>query len=301
MKKKWIKIFLFMFLWISIPILLILVIQEKNTLKIKQENSLEDILPFYVAMYIQEDFDIENIKAMAVICRSNLNEMIQKNGDGICNLKKIYGIPYKEVYIKRKNIYQQVIKACKETEGEVLKFQGKICYCPFFYVSSGITRDVFTIFKETKYPYLISVPSHKDEFFSEYRSYHYFEMEDFTKEESNSKSSEKENKEERMDKENYNENNDVIEIIERDPAGYVLWIKVGNQIMGGESFRQKYRLSSSCFSIEENENQIRIICKGKGHGFGYSQYGANEMAKDKKTYKDLLKHYFPLLNIEKCV
>lgn len=295
MKKRWLRIFAFVFLWGSIPILLILAIQENGTLKIENETSLEELLPFYVAMYVQEDFEKENIKAMAVICRSNLKEMIRKDDKKISNLKAAHRMVYKEMYIKRKKIYQNVIEACKETTGEVLKYNGSVCYCPFFYMSSGTTRDAFAIFKEHKYPYLISVPSYKDELCDKYVSYHYFSSNDFI-------NVEIEKKNEKTSIDGNNQENDkyknLLQVLECDQSGYVLWIKVGNQILGGESFREKYGLSSSCFTIEESENQIRITCKGRGHGFGYSQYGANEMAKDGNNYLDLLKHYFPLLNIE---
>ena len=39
-------------------------------------------------------------------------------------------------------------------------------------------------------------------------------------------------------------------------------------------------------------DNIVIETKGNGHGVGLSQYGANSLAKSKKTYKEILKYYY---------
>ena len=44
--------------------------------------------------------------------------------------------------------------------------------------------------------------------------------------------------------------------------------------------------------VEDYENKLRMISLGKGHGMGLSQYGANEMAKNGNSYKEILKHYY---------
>ena len=44
-----------------------------------------------------------------------------------------------------------------------------------------------------------------------------------------------------------------------------------------------------------------INCTGYGHGVGMSHWGANIMAKEGKNYKDILKHYYSGVNIEKVI
>ena len=46
------------------------------------------------------------------------------------------------------------------------------------------------------------------------------------------------------------------------------------------------------FSDEEYEGEIRIMTKGLGHGLGLSMYGAVELAKNGKSYQEILKHYY---------
>ena len=83
-----------------------------------------------------------------------------------------------------------------------------------------------------------------------------------------------------------------IQIIARDDSGYVTQVQIGTVTLSGEQFRQYLDLNSACFYIKEVEGQVRILTKGLGHGLGLSQYGANEMAKKGKDYKEILNYYY---------
>ena len=43
---------------------------------------------------------------------------------------------------------------------------------------------------------------------------------------------------------------------------------------------------------------VRFLCKGKGHGLGFSQYGGNEMAKKGSSWEEILETYFPEMEVE---
>ena len=47
------------------------------------------------------------------------------------------------------------------------------------------------------------------------------------------------------------------------------------------------------FILNNIKGNLRIICLGKGNGLGLSQYGADQMAKQGKTYQKILKYYYP--------
>ena len=53
------------------------------------------------------------------------------------------------------------------------------------------------------------------------------------------------------------------------------------------------------FYIREIDGRVRIVTKGLGHGYGLSIYGANEMAKEGKTYQEILSYYYSGLEITK--
>ena len=46
------------------------------------------------------------------------------------------------------------------------------------------------------------------------------------------------------------------------------------------------------FTINILEDLVEITTNGYGHGVGMSQYGANYMANNNKTYKEILFHYY---------
>jgi stage II sporulation protein D len=56
---------------------------------------------------------------------------------------------------------------------------------------------------------------------------------------------------------------------------------------------------SNNFKIAKIKNDVYMMGKGMGHGVGMCQYGALEMAKLGKTYKQILKHYFPNFKIRR--
>ena len=85
---------------------------------------------------------------------------------------------------------------------------------------------------------------------------------------------------------------DKVKIASRDSAGYVLEVKLDNTIVSGEEFAKVAGLPSNHFYIEDYEGNARIICNGSGHGLGLSQYGANAMAENGSSYKEILEHYY---------
>lgn len=89
-----------------------------------------------------------------------------------------------------------------------------------------------------------------------------------------------------------------VEVVETDSVGYVLKIRVGDNTISGEEFRNKYNLASSCFTLQRYNGKLRVTTRGTGHGIGMSQYTANEMAKKKKSYKNILKYFFEGTNIK---
>ena len=82
------------------------------------------------------------------------------------------------------------------------------------------------------------------------------------------------------------------EITATDTAGYVLNVRVGQENVSGEEFRNTYKLASGCFTLQRCNGQIRITTRGIGHGLGLSQYEANQMAKNGKTYEEILQYFF---------
>ena len=81
--------------------------------------------------------------------------------------------------------------------------------------------------------------------------------------------------------------------VKTDTAGYVSQVKGGEFAISGDEMRERFELNSPCFFIRRVDDQMRIVTKGLGHGYGMSQYAANIMASSEKNYKEILTFFFP--------
>jgi SpoIID/LytB domain protein len=85
----------------------------------------------------------------------------------------------------------------------------------------------------------------------------------------------------------------------RTEGGAVKSIKIGEKAFSGTEIRSIFGLNSANFEIITEGNEVVFETTGKGHGVGMSQYGANQMAKNGKTYREILLHYYSGVTIEK--
>lgn len=76
-------------------------------------------------------------------------------------------------------------------------------------------------------------------------------------------------------------------------SGTVLTASVGNLTVSGNAIRLALALRSSCFEVRYEDDEAVITTRGYGHGVGMSQYGANSMAAEGKTWREILEHYYP--------
>ena len=76
-------------------------------------------------------------------------------------------------------------------------------------------------------------------------------------------------------------------------SGTVKTAKVGGVPVSGQDVRAALSLRSAAFTVEAETDSITIITKGYGHGVGMSQYGANAMAKNGATWREILAYYYP--------
>ena len=58
-------------------------------------------------------------------------------------------------------------------------------------------------------------------------------------------------------------------------------------------------LKSTNFTVSFEGNNIKFNVQGYGHGVGLSQTGADALAKQGLSYKEILKHYYTGVDITK--
>jgi len=175
--------------------------------------------------------------------------------------------------------------AVRETSGLYLIYEGKMIEPLFCYASAGKTRS-----KGDALPYLKQVESQGDLLAENYRSLPVFELRDFARRINEIPGA-------LMVREKELADGGGIQIVERDGAGYVKQVQIGQKTYTGEEVQYALGLASPCYSFEHLDGKIRVICKGVGHGYGFSQFGANELAKAGMTYEELLKYYFQNVEI----
>lgn len=239
---------------------------------------LEEYLIGVVGAEMPASFQMEALKAQAVVARTYALKLLasgKKLTDTVSTqvykdnneLKKLWGNSYS-------TYYQKIKEAVISTKGVSVYYQGNYINALYHSTSNGKTEDASMVWGNSV-PYLKSVDSKWD---IQASSYLREIKEDFTNVLNLLGIS--------------NDTNIQFEIISRDESGRVEKIKVGDKIFDGVTFRNLLKLRSTDFSIMVINNQVSITTKGYGHGVGLSQYGANGMAQEGYTYKEILKHYY---------
>lgn len=268
----------------------------KNTMvRVKRVNKniietipLEKYLIGVVGGEMPVSYNIEALKAQAVAARTytlNKMEINKKNNFDIVDTTddQVY-LDDNELKESWKNKYEEyktkIEQAIQETRGEYLTYNGKIIKAFFFSTSSGTTENCKDVFGENL-PYLTSVSSTWDENSPSYLSTTILTKEEFLK---------------KLEIE-YNDNLNIE--IERNDTNSIKEITINGNKIKGTDFRHKLNLRSTNIELEEENNSIKIISKGYGHGVGMSQYGAQELANIGYTYDQILKYYYQGIEIKK--
>ena len=269
-------------------------IQPDTSTEIAEEKSMpeEEYIVGVVAAEMPASFETEALKAQAVAARTyavnsglSTEELIKSNGQAYCTveeMKKKWGSGFNTYYSKIKN-------AVYATKGEIAVYNDEPILAVFHAISSGKTEEAQNVWSK-ELPYLKSVDSSGDETSSEY----------YSEKEIPSKTAAA------LLQEKYpyiklSEANiaDQMQILERTKAGYISKIQVGNMVLTGKQVREALSLRSSCFTFSSDGDNIIFKTKGYGHGAGMSQYGANYMAKQGKTYKEILAYYYSGTSLKK--
>lgn len=289
--------------------------------------SLEDYVTGLLIANVPIHSEMETLKAQAVILRTyaiknmmicdqmrsnqSLSETLNPHSKGytINELGLSYMSPdsyYKSIDV---NNYETALlnirNAIKQTAGEILTYDKQIITPLFFSTSAGKTRNSYEVWSEP-IPYLTSVDSNQDMESPEFLKVSIFTIDSTIQllqtAFQNHLLEYPEYDNQVYDHLPVNSTNffDSLNIIKRDSAGYVLTIGISDILVTGDSFAKALGLSSPHFYYEEYEDSIRFISNGSGHGFGFSQYGANVLAqKSSYNYKELLDYYYTDVDIIK--
>lgn len=87
--------------------------------------------------------------------------------------------------------------------------------------------------------------------------------------------------------------------ITRSPAGTVTAVQVGDKTLTGRQLRGAFDLRSAVFTVEYRAGSGFVFTvHGYGHGVGMSQYGANCLAEQGKSWREILEYYYTGVTIQ---
>lgn len=277
-----------LFLLIFLPLLGTIFLSGKNAVKIKQEEELEQLLAPIVCREIPDDCEEQVICAQAVLVRSRIWVRCQKAEDPKTVYREILSEnrDYKKKYGINKEKLDQCREAVENTENCVLCYGGQIVEGPFCRASNGWTRTGKEVLNKEGYGWLAGVESQADlDYNTERKPLEYTAEELYEKLREAVKIQGVELKREGI--------LDHITIAGTDSSGYVTEVQTGEGKLSGEAFRKALELPSASFTCEKKEEKLLFACRGEGHGFGMSQFGAGKMAEAGKTWREILNYYFP--------
>jgi stage II sporulation protein D len=254
---------------------------------------LEDYLVGVVASEMPADFQEEALKAQALTARTYIVRqlMTKQNHLGLPQGAQVGDTEMDQVYSSDDQLRQEwgagyswkrkkILDAVRATSGQILTFNGEPIQATFFSTSNGYTENSEDYWP-SKLPYLRSVTSPWDQKSPMFSNLQILTVKDF----------------ETKLGVHLNFGSTIGQITERTAGKRVGKVNFSGKALTGKEIREKLDLKSSDFTWERKGANIIIKTKGYGHGVGMSQYGANGMAAEGKTYQDIVKHYYTGVNI----
>lgn len=265
---------------------------HKDTNEVEEVN-LDDYIACVVSAEMPVNYDIEALKAQAIVARTytiyKITTSKKHDNADICDKSTCCQAWISKEDRLRKwkkegsnENWNKIIQAVNDTVGKIITYEGKPINAFFHANSGGRTEVPFYVWGGSGYPYLQVVETAGEENYSQYKS----EVE-FTKKEFEEKVKEK-HKDFKID---YKEKN-CIEIEERDKSNRVVTVKLGNLKLSGVETRTLLGLRSANFEVEIKDDNIKFSVIGYGHGVGMSQTGADALAKQGKNYEEIIKHFY---------
>lgn len=267
--------------------------QSQPKILVERENLqtyvwLEDYLAGVIACQINPEYEMEALKCQAVIARTYLYRLL----DGRTEIhEEELDLDYLEEgqqtrqwdMEKTKEYLNRCEQAATETKGIVIQYDGR-CILPLFHaISAGRTRQ-----GTEDYPYLQSVESRWDSAYEQYSQIFSWEPDEFAKRIGRINDAAPLSSEQLPQE---------IQTVKKDDSGYILEMKIGARTYQGEEVQYALELPSACYQLSGQGGKIQAAVRGKGHGYGLSQAGADAMAKDGWGYQDILNYYYKNISV----
>ncbi len=246
-----------------------------------------------VAAEMPASFDEEALRAQAVVARSYTYYRIahpraaHPDAD-VCtdsSCCSAYVTPEESAarWGESSSLYaEKIAAAVSDTDGEILLYDGAVAETLFHAASSGYTEDAAAVWG-TAVPYLVSVPSPEGE--ADVPNYYAAVSVSFADFRSTLATA-------GLGSSLGSDPGTWFGEITRSAAGKVLTVDIGGAVLSGGAVRRLFSLRSTDFTVEVTGDAVVFHTVGYGHGVGMSQYGANVLAEEGKSYGEILAWYY---------
>ena len=246
------------------------------------------------ALYEEEALKAQAVAAWTYVLYQTINAsdpnqpvltVNSANYTGFCreeDLKKLWGNAYNE-------FAQKLDRVVNSVKGQWISYEGQPILAAYFASSAGKTEDSGNVWGRSL-PYLKPVEIGADLSSKQYQQQFTFPSEEL--ESKLSLASEglifPESKAEYF--------TDFI----RSESETVLSVSVGGKIWTGQQIRHALSLPSAAVSVDYQGDNFILTTHGYGHFVGFSQYGANELAKSGMSYDQILSYFYTQTALEKA-
>ena len=264
-----------------------------------EELNIDEYLYGVVSSEMPASFDIEALKAQAVVARTyTIYQAIHNNGKhekaDICDdfnccqawISKDERLAKWDPAEAESN-WNKIVQAVDSTKGKIVTYEGQPINAFFHANSGGVTESSLNIWGGIDYPYLKSVETAGEEGYTQYSS-----QVTLTHQELIDKIRTK-----YEDCEIDFTQADCIKILEYTTSGRIKTIKFGNKEIAGTEARMLLGLKSTNFTFSIDGQNITFTVTGYGHGVGMSQTGADALAKSGSKYEAIIKHFYTNVEI----
>lgn len=269
----------------------------KSKVKIKigddiVEDTVEEYLIGVTAAEISPTYELEAIKAQMVAAHTYAINKYGESGpypaDPCVFQAYINKEGRKEKYKDNFNEYEQILKdIAASVVDKIIVYDDKPIVAAFHSMSGGVTKSSEEVWGSFV-PYLTSTDSSVETTLQNYTTQ---KIKNITESYNLIKSK-------YAEAQMPQEHNNIIKIVSKTESGYVKNAQIFGVELPGSKIRSIFGLPSSDFSVSIDNCDIIFTCKGNGHGVGMSQQGANELAKQGKTYEEILCHYYNGVSIK---
>ena len=255
-----------------------------NTSSVIEDMELNTYIVGVLLGELPADFDVETMKAQAVVARTyalKRQQTGQKHNGAVC-LDSACCQAYCGAadYLAKGGsqvTVDKVTAAVNATAYQILTYQDRLIEATYFSCSGGRTEDAVAVWGE-EIPYLQAVDSPGEE-----QAEHYTDAVKFSKQELAT----------------------LLQISSKGQlatwfgditytnGGGVDTIVIAGKTFKGTELRKLLGLRSTAFTVTVVGDSVHIVTKGFGHRVGMSQYGAEAMAVRGENYANILSYYYP--------